>query len=132
MRPRRPVRGYAALGALMVVVAVTAVATVGLSARTRDLGFEARRQRRAQARWAAEAGLAHARARRARGQAVVVQGTLPKHLVCDRIDYRVTGTASRLEVEGRCLREGRAEIRHRLQVGLRGSGRGTVTEWREP
>ena len=125
-------RGHAATGATMVVLALAAVATVGLHARTRDLGFEARSLRRHQARWAAESAVARARARRAAGLAIDVQGNLPKHLVCDRIRYSAVAPArDRVVATGICVRAGRSDVRMAIDVRLQGEGRGRIVDWRE-
>ena len=125
-------RGYAALGAMMVVFALGAVATIGLNARTRDLGFEARSLRRHQARWAAESGIARARLRRASGRPLGLQASLPGHLVCSRVSYSTTADGNdRIRATGRCIREGRKDVTITIDITLRGAGRGRIVRWRE-
>jgi len=114
----------------MVVTALSVVAVVGFSARTRDLAFEARSLQRHQARRAAESGVARARMRRAQNRSPEIEGTLPAHLVCDRISYRTEAHNDTLVATGICER-GDVRIRARLEVIIRGPGMGTIDAWRE-
>ena len=124
--------GYAVLGALMVVVALATVTTIGLSARTRDLGFEARSLRRHQARWAAESALARARMRREAGRPETVEGRLPTSRACETLTYQTRRLADkRLAAVGTCYRSGRADIHARITVRWTGPGRGQLASWSE-
>ncbi|MEM7676517.1 MAG: hypothetical protein AAF449_10990 [Myxococcota bacterium] len=123
--------GYAAIGALMVVTALSVVAVVGFSARNRDLSFEARGMQRYQARRAAESGWARARTRRAEGRSPVVEGTLPGHHACDHISYRTeAGHGDVIVAKGVCQR-GPTRIETTLEITVRGPRRGTIERWLE-
>lgn len=142
MRPTPTRRGYAALLALMVVAAIGALASAGLEARTRDLGFEERGLCRAQARHAAESAVAVGRAALAAGHAPPTAGalrgaegfTIGWALRTRRLSEQVL-----LEAEGTCSSPGpgalarhphtsRASLEVRLQPQ---SGRWRVVSWRE-
>lgn len=97
-------RGWTALAMLMMVGALVALTTVGLSARTRDLGFEDRSHMRAQARWAAESGLAQSQNRLPRAKSF--QGKLSGNEVCRTVTYRArttrVGSEVAVEAHGVC------------------------------
>lgn len=87
--PRDGRRGAVAPLALIAVLALGLLATIGLSARSTGLGFESRTLGRVCARWAAEAALAEVRGTLAEGKRVErVTGSLPAATGYSRASYR--------------------------------------------
>jgi len=130
---RRARRGWAVLGALMTILALVTVATVGFRARDRDLAFEDGSVQRAQARWAAEAAVARGLARMRRGQPAPVKGELPSDVRCARVRYALTpGPQGSLRAEGRCEpARGRPVTAHVVLTVTRGPAGPEITSWRE-
>lgn len=121
MRARR---GWAALGALMAVLALTVLVSVGFRARDRDLAFEDRAARRAQARWAAESAAARGVARSRVGRGPTVSGALPATPPCARVRYRLERAGRGLRATGWCDDAPPVSIDLRIE-------RGRVVEWVE-
>lgn len=106
-RPQAARRGLVSPLALVAVLVLAALATLGLTSRARALAFEPRTLGRVCARWAAEAALAEVRGTLAEGQRVEkVSGSVPAATGYSRASYAATVAAGpreqRVRAEGTC------------------------------
>ena len=130
-------RGSSSLLAMIAILVLGAVATIGLAGRSSDLAFERRALGRVCARWAAEAGVAEARGVLAAGQRPVgFHGSLPPATGQTRAGFTVRGSAEVgayvVQSEGACTASDghvtRAVITVRFAVR---EGRWAVASWHE-
>ncbi len=137
MRARASRRGAVSPLALMAVLILGVLATIGLQARSTSLAFESRSLGRVCARWAAEAALAEARGTLAEGRRVErVAGTLPAATGFTRASYVAVLTPTPgvqdVRAEGTCVgtdgRASRAVLSVRFVLH---AGKWEVSVWNE-
>ncbi len=125
---KRASAGWAAQAAMMVVLGVSAVITIGLWSRRSDLGFEGRGLCRLRAHWAAEAAVAQAHAQLELGFFPgKVQGRLqtgdPRVEVIYWLRSKKEGRLIKVQATGSCRAKGDRKVEKRLRVEFQGAGR---------
>ena len=124
---KRDRRGMSNSAAMMAILGLTAVVTIGWGARVTELSFSDPSRCRAAARWAAESAVAVGRSQLARtGRATSKRGALPDG-VGYALEVEVVDGESILNGTGECTSQGRTTTQ-RVQVRLAREGRSFVVK----